>query len=269
MQSTSSQARDAVLAALDQQLSGGADAARLAGDLFVLASAIDGEHSLNRILTEPSVPPEAKRTMLRALLEGKVGEPTLRVVDDSVGRRWTRVAGLPDTLEYAAITALAFAAAEAGELDAVEDDLFRFERILEASPELRDALSDAAASVEGKRSLLHDLLQDRVGSSTLALLDQVVLLRHRSIQAGLEYYQQVVAHYRNRLVATVWVAAPLSGDHKERIARALASEYSHDVHLNVIVDPEVLGGVRVAIGDELIDSTIQTRLAQARRRVVR
>jgi F-type H+-transporting ATPase subunit delta len=71
------------------------------------------------------------------------------------------------------------------------------------------------------------------------------------------------------MVATVWVAAPLSEEHKERLAKALSEQHDRPMHLNVVVDPELLGGVRVAVGDEVLDSTVETRLKQAQRRLER
>lgn len=269
MRTGAGQARDAVLSALDQELAAGADAGAVANDLFGVVAMVDSEPTLNRMLAEPSIPAGPKQEMLQSLLAGKVADATMTVVKASVEPRWSRVRELPDTLEYAAISAYAAEAEGDGELDRLEDDLFRFERILDASPDLRDVLSDAAAPLEGKRALLHSLLEGKVGSATLGLLDQVVSGRHRSLLGALSHYQHVVAERRDRLVAAVWVASPLTDQQKERLARALAAQYDRDVQLNVVVDPRVLGGVRVAIGDDMIDSTIETRLAQAQRRLVR
>jgi F-type H+-transporting ATPase subunit delta len=99
----------------------------------------------------------------------------------------------------------------------------------------------------------------------LDLLLELVSGRHRSLAAGLERFAEITAARRQRLVATAWVAAPMSDDQAERISRQLATQYHREVHLNVVVDPAVLGGVRVAIGDDVIDSTVQTRLAEATR----
>jgi F-type H+-transporting ATPase subunit delta len=67
----------------------------------------------------------------------------------------------------------------------------------------------------------------------------------------------------------VWVAAPLSDEHRDRLTQALSAQHDKQVHLNVVVDPTVLGGVRVSLGDEVIDSTVETRLRQAQRRLER
>jgi F-type H+-transporting ATPase subunit delta len=71
------------------------------------------------------------------------------------------------------------------------------------------------------------------------------------------------------MIATVWVASPLAEDQRERLTRALARQLSRPIHLNVVVDPSVLGGARVAVGDEVLDSTVETRLQQAQRRLER
>jgi F-type H+-transporting ATPase subunit delta len=63
------------------------------------------------------------------------------------------------------------------------------------------------------------------------------------------------------------VAQPLGAADEQRLADVLGRQYHTTVHLNVVVDPEVLGGVRVEIGDDVIDGTIASRLDDARRRV--
>ncbi len=268
MSSGSDKSEAAVADAVNEACAGGVDGNQLASDLFAIVGLLDGELMLRRALTEPSVPLEAKTLMLHSLLDGKVDEPALSVVETAVGRRWSRGSALADVVERAAVTAVAATADEAGELDGLEDDLFRFGRILESETALREALGDAAAPVQSKRDLLHTLLSGQAGQPTQDLLDQLVVGRHRSLLAGLAYYQTVAAARRQGVVATAWVAAPLSDERKQRLTDALAKQYSRQVHLNVVVDPEVLGGVRIEIGDDRIDSTIETRLAEAHRQLV-
>jgi F-type H+-transporting ATPase subunit delta len=83
----------------------------------------------------------------------------------------------------------------------------------------------------------------------------------------MEEYQKVAAAHRNRLVATVRVARELGEVDQQRLAGVLAGQYGRPVHLNVVVDPEVLGGMRVEIGDDVIDGTVANRLDEARRRL--
>jgi F-type H+-transporting ATPase subunit delta len=93
--------------------------------------------------------------------------------------------------------------------------------------------------------------------------------RHRSLTGVLAVYQRVAADRRDSMIATVWVASPLSDQHRDRLAAALSAQHHKRIHLNVVVDPEVLGGVRVAVGDEVLDSTVEARLKQAQRRLER
>lgn len=267
MQAGSERSMTAVLEKTHDVLQTGVDARRLGDDLFAFALILDNEHALRRALTEPVVPAEAKSALLRSLSQGKIAAEALDVLDFAVRHRWSQTRDFADSLERASVAAHVSAADADGHLDTLEDNLFRFGRIAEANAGLRDLLSDPEKSLEGKRKLLDTLVKGKVDESTARLLAQAAASRHRSLSGVLASYQQVAADRRESLIATVWVAAPLTSDHKDRLVNALSTEYSHDVHLNVIINPAVLGGVRVAIGDEVIDSTVETRLKQAHRRL--
>lgn len=248
-------------------LSDGADPTSVGDDLFSLALLLDGTHSLRRALTEPAVPIEAKTRLLHSLLDGQVGEAAMAVTETGVGLRWSSTRDLPDALEQASVAAHVAKADSEGHLDDLEDNLFRFSRITEANAGLREALSDSTTPLDAKRRLLDDLLGDKVDSTTATLLGQAVAGRHRSLTSVLAVYQRVAADRRDSMIATVWVASPLSDDQRERLTEALSTQHSRPIHLNVVVDPSVLGGVRVAVGDEVIDSTVETRLRTAQRRL--
>jgi F-type H+-transporting ATPase subunit delta len=269
MQAGSTRSQATLLEALDEILNGGADASTLGSDLFAVVGLLDGEPTLRRALTEPSVEAAQRSGMAHALLDGKISSSAVEVVVAAVSQRWSRSRDLVDALERCAVIAQATKAEQDGQLDSLEDDLFRFGRILAANTDLRDALSDRAAPMEAKRRLLDGLVEGKVAPVTKDLLDQLLIGRQRSLAAGLAHYQEVTAARRSRLVAMVWVAAPLTDDQKNRLAESLAAQYAHEVHLNVVVEKAVLGGVRISIGDDVIDSTIETRLAQAQRRLVR
>jgi F-type H+-transporting ATPase subunit delta len=269
MQGGSSRSLRTVLDTTSTVLRDGADATALGDDLFALTLTLDGAHSLRRALTEPAVPVEAKARLLHSLLDGQIGEPALTVAESALAQRWSSTRDLPDTLEQASVAAHVAHADEEDHLDDLEDSLFRFSRITEANAGLRDALSDNTTPLAAKRSLLSDLLADKVDPTTLALLGQAVAGRHRSLTGVLALYQRVAADRRDSMIATVWVASPLSDEHRERLSRALSAQHDKKIHLNVVVDPAVLGGVRVAVGDEVIDSTVETRLRQAQRRLER
>jgi F-type H+-transporting ATPase subunit delta len=153
-------------------------------------------------------------------------------------------------------------------LDDLEDELFRFGRVVASTPELRIALTNPFASAQSKRELLADLLADKVTPESLRLITEAAVSPlGRSLDVSLEEYARLAARRRERLVAEVHVAVPLSDPQRARLASALAAAYSHQVHLNVVVDPKVAGGMTIRIGDDLIDGSVASRLATASRRM--
>ncbi|MDF5752548.1 F0F1 ATP synthase subunit delta [Spongiactinospora sp. TRM90649] len=246
----------------------GADLTRLADDLFAVAGLFDREHGLRRALSDPSRPAEQKAQTARVLLEGKVGEAALETIVAAVSGRWTRAGDIADALERVAVTAAAASAESAGQIDDVEDELFRFGRIVEGDTDLRRFLSDAATSAERKEEFLDSLLGGKVTPVTSLLVKRVVAhSRGRSLEKGLVEYGNLVAAQRERLVAVVRSAVALTDGQKQRLAALLRTSYGRDVRLNVEVDPRVVGGFSVRVGDELIDTTIAARIEEVRRRL--
>jgi F-type H+-transporting ATPase subunit delta len=242
------------------------DPSRLGDELFTLSRILDAQPSLRRVLTDPTVDADRKAELARSLLADFDGT-TVRVVTDAVRRRWSRARDLADALELGGISALLAEAQDEGDLDELEDGLFRFARVVEGDPELRDALNDRGAPVEARQRLVEALLADQVGAPTLRLARQAVTGRHRSVVNALAEMQRLAAARRERLVAVVRVARPLSDELRERLVAALTARFGRDLQINVIVDPEVLGGVRVTVGDQVVDGTVSAKLAEAHRRL--
>jgi F-type H+-transporting ATPase subunit delta len=245
-----------------------ADFGTLAEDLNAVADLLDREHGLRRTLSDPARPAEQKAQIVRALLDGKVGAASLEVVIAAVAATWSKSGDLADALERLGVIAAAAEAESRNTIDDVEDELFRFGRLLAAHPELRRVLSDPAVAGERKRTLLADLLGSKVAPSTLRLVTQLVVHpRGRSLEQGLEDYGWLVAAQRERLVGVVRTAVPLAEEQKTRLATWLRDVYGRNVHLNIEVDPKVLGGFSVKVGDDLIDTTIAGRIEEVRRRL--
>jgi F-type H+-transporting ATPase subunit delta len=246
----------------------GAALGPVAEELFSVSALLDREGALRRALADPSLPGRTKTELARRLLDGQVGEQTMAVLDGAVSARWSRPADLLDALDELGATAMLIVAEAAGELDDVEDELFRFSRIVDREPELHMALTDQRLPLERKRELSHALLEGRARPATLRLVDEVVAHpRGRTLDAALAGYAELAAQRRQRLVATVRVAVALTEEQEDRLAAALAREFGRQVQLQVEQDPAVLGGVHVKIGDEVLDGTVAGRLAEARRRL--
>jgi F-type H+-transporting ATPase subunit delta len=243
-----------------------AQAASLGGELFAVTGLLDREPALRRNLSDASIEASARSGLAESLLSGKISAAALAEVTGLVADRWSAPADLADATEELAVLAICTAADREGQLDEVEDELFRFGRIVGADPGLRYALSNLFVPAEGRRSLVTDLLTGKVSEPALLLVNQAASYpRGRSMDSSLEFYANVAAALRERLIAEVHVAAPLGSEQRARLAALLAQAYGHDVHLNVVVDSELIGGMTVRIGDELINGSISSRLAELRR----
>ncbi|WP_354642339.1 F0F1 ATP synthase subunit delta [Kitasatospora camelliae] len=241
------------------------DAAKLAEELAAVTALLDREVSLRRVLTDPSRSGQDKAQLIASLLSGQVSGETVDLVSGLVRSRWSGARDLVDAAEELSAYAEVIAADKAGVLDDVEDEVFRFGRVVGGSHELRAALTEPKAGTAAKAELIKKLLGGRANAGTVRLVTALVTNpRGRSLEGGLEAYSKLAAARRGRVVALVTSAVPLSDRQKERLGAALAGLYGRQVHLNIDVDPEVAGGVRVQIGDEVIDGTVASRLAAAR-----
>ncbi|MBM9619331.1 F0F1 ATP synthase subunit delta [Streptomyces zhihengii] len=245
-----------------------ADAAKLAGELAAVTALLDREVSLRRVLTDPAQSGEAKAELAGRVLDGQIGGQTVDLIKGMVRARWSQSRDLVDSLEELAATADLTSAQKTGRLDNVEDELFRFGRILATSPELRSALTDRAATAAAKGELLGSLLGGKAEKVTERLIVGLVTHpRGRSLEAGLDSLSKLAAERRDRMVAVVTSAVPLTEAQKQRLGAGLARIYGREMHLNLEVDPEVLGGISVRVGDELINGTVQERIDEAKRRI--
>jgi F-type H+-transporting ATPase subunit delta len=252
---------------LEEVAVGPATSEQIGDQLFAVVRLLDSEHGLRRALADPTKPPAEKAAVTRRLLTGRVSEATEGLVADAAAAHWASSVDFADALEQLAIEALTMAAQYGGTLDDLEDDLFRFGRVVAAQTGLRAALI-GQTTPDAKASLLANLLTDKVSGPSLSLITQVLTHpRGRSPQTVLDLAASIAARRREQLIAVVRVATELSAAQRRRLLETLIAAYGQGVHLNVVHDPGVIGGVSVQIGDELIDGTAASRLAEVRRRL--
>jgi F-type H+-transporting ATPase subunit delta len=243
-------------------------AATVGDELFAVLHLLDSEPGLRRALADPSKPADEKGAIVVALLHGKVTPATEELVAATVRAQWAGPADMTDALEQLAVEAFAIAAEESGQLDDLEDELFRFSRVVASEPELRAALSEPVLPDEGKRGLVNTLLADKVTPVTLRLVTEMSLHpRGRPLVVSLDMCTRIAAERRQRLIAVVRTATDLSAEQRRRLADALAGIYGHEVYVNIVIDPEVMGGMTIQVGDELIDASVASRLAAVRRKL--
>jgi ATP synthase F0 subunit b len=238
----------------------------VADDLASVAKLLVRESVLTRHLADPADDPSAKLNLLETLLEGKVGDTALEVLKAAVSGRWSSDANLVDAVEYAARLALLVRAEREDVAGDVEEQLFRFSRILDAQPRLVTLLGDYSAPAEGRVKLLRDVLDSGSGvnTTTVQLLSQTVeLLRGERADEAVCDLAEIAVARRGEVVAHVSAAADLSDAQRARLTDVLTRIYGHPVSVQLHINSELLGGLSIAVGDEVIDGTLSAKLAAA------
>jgi F-type H+-transporting ATPase subunit delta len=265
--------------------------------LVELARLFVASEPLRTVFADGSIPASGRRAVLEDLLSGKIPEEALAPVTFAVETE--RASELGKTIErLVEIAELAVANAAAGEpfgaeppagrtgaydriggfaervfekvaephvVDTIEDELFRLARIAQQSPELREALGDGSVPVARRLAVLADLVKDQVRPETLRLAQYVIRAgRSRDLPGALDHLVELAAADRGRRVAEVHSAVPLDSGERDRLARALTRIVRRPVELRVLIDPSVIGGVSIAVGNTIIDGTVRHRLDQLR-----
>lgn len=271
MQATSRESMQTVRAAFDELCRGLDDAAlrTLADELSAVTALLSTERVLRRHLADSSTPEQDRRALVDGLFSAKVGANTLEVLRKVATAAWSRSLDLLDAVELFARLPLLVAAEQAGNADEVEDELFRFGRILEAQPRLDGLLADESAPYDGREQLLGRLLEGKAHASTVELLKQVIRApRGRRLDLVVEELAELAAARRDESIAYVTAAADLTSTQEQRLATVLSRIYGRRVSVRVEIDPEVLGGLVVRVGNEVIDGSMISRLEKARRELL-
>ncbi|MGB3256470.1 MAG: F0F1 ATP synthase subunit delta [Ornithinimicrobium sp.] len=254
---------------LNEHLDGDAEGSRMGEDLLAISRVLGGSSGLRKAAADPSRTARDRSSLIDRLFAGRVSDGAQQVARHAVGQRWTRVGHLTVALEELAVEAFFAGAERAGRMKEVEDELFRFSRIVSGDPELQGALTDRQGSTSAKGDLVKQLLSDKVAPETLRLASHAVATPTLRFDRAIASFLDIAARRQAEVSAVVTTARPLEEQQLDRISAALTKQYGRDVHLHMVVDPDVIGGVRVEIGDEVIEGTISNRLEGARRHVSR
>jgi F-type H+-transporting ATPase subunit delta len=237
-------------------------------ELFSVARLLDGQLTLRRALSDPAGKPGERAGLVRRLFGSRLSADAVSILESMAQQRWSRPIDLIDATTAMATEVALTAAETSGELESVEDDLFRFGRIIGGNRELGRILSDRSASVEGRTALLDRLLSGRVSTVTEQLLRNVLTGPHAgSAEAAVERLSEVASRRRGQSVARVTSALALTPAQEQRLTQSLSRLYGRTIGLQVTVDPSVLGGLIVQVGDEVIDGSIAHRLEAAGRQL--
>ncbi|KQU53500.1 ATP F0F1 synthase subunit delta [Rhodococcus sp. Leaf278] len=261
---TRSVAHEALGSASDGEAT--AVAAQTGAELFAVVETLDAQRTLRTALADSSVEGVRRSDLAGEVFSGQVSSATATIVKAAAGESWSNARDLLNSLVELGREALLRAAADQDQLDTVEDELFRLGRIVAGNPQLEQALSDRSKPSQAKRELLGRLLYGKVTAVTEALAVQAVTRPRKTAPADvLNGLADLAAEQRDRAVAHVRSAAPLSDSQLEKLTATLTRTYGKQVTVHVEVDTELLSGLVVRIGDEVIDGSGAGRLAALRK----
>lgn len=231
-----------------------------AQELFSAARLVSESSQLSGALADSAATPEARKSLVAAAF-AKASAPAAAVLAAVAAERWSSPADLVSGLEELAIRA---AAISSGDAD-VSGELFGVVRLVANNPELELALGSRLGSGEVKTSLAQRLLERRVSPATALIVGALVRTpRDRRVRTLLNRASKIVADARGQVVATVHTAASLSEAQRTKLEQALSGRYGRTVTVNEVIDPEIVGGLRVQVADDVIDGSVSSRLAELR-----
>lgn len=232
-------------------------------ELFAAAREIAESSQLSGALSSWGAPADARAQVAASVFAG-YSSAAVALLRSAVSQRWSSAEDLVSGIEELAIRAAALGDPKAD----VEGELFQVVQTIAANPELELALGSRLGDPSAKGALVEKLLGPRASEATILIVSQLVQQpRERRVRFLVNRALKLVADQRGKAVATVRVATTLDAAEQERLVAALSARYGSAVTLNVVVDPTVLGGMRVEIGDDVIDGTISSRINDLRQRL--
>jgi F-type H+-transporting ATPase subunit delta len=239
--------------------------AKTAEDVLAVAGMLAREPRLRRALSDPARSGKDRAELLTALLGGKVGKNTLDLLAKLVEGRWSAASELLEATERLGVEALLTGADRAGDLSEVEDELFRFGQVVDGDPQLAATVGDSTVPPERRAELVRELLSGKAKPATIRLAELALAgFGGRNFAGALTRLVELAADRRDRQVAYVTVAGPLSAEEEGRLGTKLSELYGREVALKITVDPEILGGISLQVGNDLYDGTILRRLTETR-----
>jgi F-type H+-transporting ATPase subunit delta len=248
---------------------------QLAKELFGILGMVDSSAGLRRALTDPSRNGDEKSALVRQLVGGKVSADAAEIAGGLASSRWASARDIGDALETLAATVVisvaenksAVSASGITGLEELENDLFSFNQAVASSHEVQRALSEPQASGAAK-AVLAEKLVPGVSEEAKVLITQAVT-QPRGIKPTrlVQRFAELAAKRQQRWIATVSVTRPLTQTQLARLQAGLNAMYGRELKVNINVDPALIGGIRVQIGDEVLDASVLTRLGQLQRQL--
>jgi F-type H+-transporting ATPase subunit delta len=237
---------------------------QVSAELYSVARVLTEHIELRRHLVDPTGSASLRRSLVENLFATKLDATTVRLLTTLVDTRLSSPTDLVEAVETLGRTAALASAEKDGTLSDTEDDLFRFGRILQREPQLRTLLADTTAPADKRVSLLDRVLGDKVTTTARRLLEQVV--RHpysKALDHAAERLADAAAARRDRSIARVVAPVALSPEQEDRLGDTLSRLYGRSISVQSDVDPDILGGLVVRVGGELLDGSVARHLRGA------
>jgi F-type H+-transporting ATPase subunit delta len=237
--------------------------ASLGDELLAAARAIGGSRQLASLLADPTVDPTGRGGIVRRVFGKPFDGRTVRLLEDVAGSRWSETGDLVGAIEELGFRALSLT----HEDEPIDAELFAFQRTLAREPDAELALGSTASPVEARVALVDRLLVNASPATRSIVRHVVELPNGRRPLEALERAEHIVSAARGRSVATAHVARALSDEQLQALEERLGTAYGRKIVVNQVIEPAVIGGVRISIGDDVIDGTVRSRLDDLRLRL--
>ena len=247
----------------------GEDAWRIGNELFTITSALDHNIQLERALTDPSRPVEDKVAVVKTLIGDQAHPLVMEIMSDLVSRRWSRVSDIANAVEDFGVDGMMYYADYTNTTLQVSIELAELHSALLNLPVVRTKLYDATVSSEARVKLLYSLIGDADFTKVTKRLAEHATcnLRNRRYLQTIQWLINKFSRHMGESMVTVTTATPLSKEQVERLIAIYSAKTGHPVHINSVVDPTVLGGMRIQVGDEVTDNTVVAQLQHLQRTV--
>ena len=245
------------------------DAWRIGNELFTITSVLDNNIQLERALTDPSRPTADKVAVFKEMVGDQVHPMTTEIMTDLVSRRWSRARDIANAVEDFGVDAMMYYADATDSTLQVSIELSRLHSSLLNLPVVRSKLYDDQAPSEVRVKLFRELFGDKnLNKVTMRLAEHATCnLRRRRYLETIQWLIKKFSRHMGQSMVTVTTAAPLKEEQIKRLIDVYSVKVGRQVHINSVVDPTVLGGMRIQVGDEVTDNTVVAQLQNLHRRV--
>ena len=245
------------------------DAWRIGNELFTITKVLDDSIQLERALTDPSRPVADKVAVLTELLGDNVHPMTMEIMTDLVSRHWSRARDIANAVEDFGVDAMMYYADATDATLQVSIELSELQSALLNLPVVRSKLYDYQATSEARVKLFREVFSGKtLNKVTMRLAEHATCnLRRRRYLETIQWLINKFSRHMGESMVTVTTATPLKKEQIERLVEVYSAKVGRQVHINSVVDPTVLGGMRIQVGDEVTDNTVVAQLQNLHRKV--